>query len=156
MANACIGCGVCCASYRIAFHWSETTACETGTVPVELTETLRLHEVAMKGTSSNTPRCIALAGTPGIDATCSIHGRHPGFCREVALGSDQCNRARVRHGLPPLDASAIASAYDDANPPAAPLFHVAEKVHAVPCRPIIPIRAVPTPPPESMVHGAAG
>lgn len=121
MANACIGCGVCCAFYRVSMHWSETTAHELGVVPVELTEPLRRHEVAMKGTSSATPRCIALAGTPGLDARCSIHGRHPGSCREVALGSDQCTRARLAHGLAALDAAAIEHSYDDPNPPGVPL-----------------------------------
>ena len=75
----------------------------------------------MKGTSSNTPRCIALAGTPGIDAVCAIHGRHPSCCRAVAMGSDQCVRARLRHGLPPLDQAMIVAAYADPNPPGAPL-----------------------------------
>ncbi len=160
MANACIGCGVCCASYRIAFHWSETTACETGTVPVELTETLRLHEVAMKGTSSNTPYCIALAGTPGVDAACSIHGQHPSCCREVALGSDQCTRARVRHGLPPLDTRAIASAYGDPNPPATPLTNERPQNNAdddrPTHRPTMTLWAAVTPPPEAESNVNAG
>ena len=126
MANACIGCGVCCATYRIAFHWSETTAWPGGTVPVELTETLRLHEVAMRGTSRRTPRCIALAGTPGIDAACAIHGRHPSCCREVAMGSDQCVRARQLHGLPALDTATISAAYADPNPPGVAIPDITE------------------------------
>ncbi len=121
MANACIGCGVCCASYRVSFHWSETTLHEHGWVPHELTEPLRRHEVAMRGTSSRSPRCIALAGTPGVDARCSIHGRHPSCCRAVAPGDDQCVRARVRHGLPPLADWQIAESANDPDPPASPL-----------------------------------
>src|SRR5690606_3562201 len=121
MANACIGCGVCCASYRVSFHWSETTLHELGRVPHELTEPLRHHEVAMRGTSSSPPRCIALAGTPGVDARCAIHGRHPSCCRAVAPGDDQCVRARVRHGRPPLADWQIAESANDPDPPGRPL-----------------------------------
>ncbi len=100
--NPCIGCGACCRSYRVAFHWSETTACPEGTVPLELTEPLRPHEVAMRGTSRRAPHCIALIGRFGVDARCAIHGRHPSCCRAVQVGADQCLRARARHGLPGL------------------------------------------------------
>ncbi len=105
-------------SYRVAFHWSETTACEGGRVPVTLTEPLRLHEVAMRGTNARSIRCTALAGTLGVDAQCSIHGAHPSCCREVAVGGDQCQRARAQHGLPPVAAIEVVQAYACANPPA--------------------------------------
>jgi Fe-S-cluster containining protein len=101
MENPCIGCGVCCTQYRVAFHWSETTSHPLGTVPQELTEPLRRHEVVMKGTDAARPRCIALAGRPTVDAHCSIHGRHPSVCRAVEVGSDQCLRARKAWGMPP-------------------------------------------------------
>jgi len=100
MENPCIGCGVCCTQYRVAFHWSETTAHPDGMVPAELTEPLRHHEVVMKGTDARPSRCIALAGEPMIDARCSIHGRHPSCCRAVEVGSDQCLRARRAYGMP--------------------------------------------------------
>jgi len=72
-------------------------------VPAGLTEPLRRHEVVMIGTSAPQPRCIALAGRVGDDASCSIHGRHPSPCKAVEPGSSQCRRAREHHGLPPLD-----------------------------------------------------
>ncbi len=118
MSNLCIGCGSCCTRYRVAFHWSETTAFPGGTVPHELTEPLRLHEVAMRGTSAARPHCVALIGEPGVDRRCGIHGAHPSVCREVAVGSDQCNRARVAAGLEPADATQVEAAYADASPPA--------------------------------------
>ncbi len=123
MDNPCLSCGVCCMSYRVAFHWSETTAHPDGRVPVELTEPLRLHEVAMRGTMAAPLRCIALAGVPGERVSCAIHGTHPTCCREVALGDDQCNRARLAHGLAPLPAEVIVSAYASDDPPALPPTH---------------------------------
>lgn len=119
--NACLSCGVCCMSYRVAFHWSETTAHPQGRVPVELTEPLRHHEVVMRGTRDSPVRCIALHGLPGQAVRCAIHGTHPQVCREVALGSDQCARARLMHGLPPLPEQAIALSYAADDPPAVPL-----------------------------------
>ncbi|MEZ5650161.1 MAG: YkgJ family cysteine cluster protein [Burkholderiaceae bacterium] len=119
--NPCLSCGVCCMSYRVAFHWSETTAHPYGRVPVELTEPLRRHEVVMRGTMNPPVRCIALTGTPGEAVSCAIHGTHPECCREVALGEDQCRRAREMHGLPPLRPLAIARAYACVDPPALPL-----------------------------------
>ena len=89
--------------YRVSFHWMETTAHPFGTVPVELTVPLRRHEVAMRGTDSASPYCIALAGVPKVDAYCAIHGNHPSCCREVAVGSEQCLKARRAHGMPDLD-----------------------------------------------------
>ncbi|MGE0310110.1 MAG: YkgJ family cysteine cluster protein [Lautropia sp.] len=121
MSNVCIGCGACCTRYRVAFHWSETTAFPGGVVPVELTEPIRLHEVAMRGTSAREPHCIALVGTRGTDRRCGIHGSHPGVCREVAPGSDQCHRARIADGLAPVDAQQVLLAYADPLPPALPL-----------------------------------
>lgn len=72
----------------------------------------------MRGTACSPVRCAALSGEPGVDAQCSIHGRHPGCCREVAVGSRQCAHARELHGMPALTAGAIAAAYGAANPPA--------------------------------------
>ncbi|MEZ5657442.1 MAG: YkgJ family cysteine cluster protein [Burkholderiaceae bacterium] len=119
--NACLTCGVCCMSYRVAFHWSETTDHPYGRVPVELTEPLRRHEVVMRGTAHAPIRCIALTGMPGQRVSCAIHGTHPECCREVALGDDQCTRARQMHGLPALQPLLIARAYAADDPPALPL-----------------------------------
>lgn len=115
MKNPCLGCGVCCMQYRVSFHWMETTAHPLGTVPVELTAPLRRHEVVMKGTDSPSPYCIALAGVPKVSVYCAIHGNHPSCCREVAVGSDQCLRARRAHGLPDPDLSP-----DDLDPSPSP------------------------------------
>ena len=128
-------------SYRVAFHWSETTAHPQGVVPAELTVPLRRHEVAMRGTLDEPLRCVALVGAPGGQARCGIHGTHPGVCREVAVGGDQCTRARLRHGLHALDANEVDAAYRSPDPPALPVSA------DLPLMPSTPIMVASAPPP---------
>lgn len=104
-------------TYRIVFHWSEVND-ETG-VPSRLVEPFRRHEVIMLGTVGPSVRCVALETDPATGQLgCSIHGRHPSVCKSVSVGSDQCTRARQKHGMPELNANEIAHAYDGVNPPA--------------------------------------
>lgn len=106
MSHPCLSCGACCVSYRVAFHWLETNGPDA--VPAELVGTVNPREVAMRGTDQPQPRCVALAGTPGAAVSCTIYARRPSPCRELAASfengtpSDQCERARVRHGMAPL------------------------------------------------------
>jgi hypothetical protein len=108
MPHPCLSCGACCATYRVALHWSEADPALGGTVPVELTEPLRRHELAMRGTSAGRPRCVALEAEIGVRSRCGIHPRRPSACREVQASwesgapSPQCDRARLAHGLAPL------------------------------------------------------
>ncbi|HTM70893.1 MAG TPA: YkgJ family cysteine cluster protein [Luteimonas sp.] len=108
MRHPCLACGACCAHFRVALHWSEADPALGGTVPPELTEPLRRHERAMKGTSQGAPRCIALDAEIGVRSRCTIHPRRPSACRDVAASwefgapSPQCDRARIAHGLAPL------------------------------------------------------
>ncbi|QIK80686.1 YkgJ family cysteine cluster protein [Lysobacter sp. HDW10] len=106
--HPCLSCGACCAAYRVAFHWSEADDAAGGTVPVDLTLALRTHERAMRGTDAVSPRCAALAGTVGVATHCSIYDLRPSPCRAVqaswadGAADAQCDRARIRHGLPVL------------------------------------------------------
>ena len=106
MAHPCLQCGACCAFYRISFHWSEAEPELGGVVPIELTETLRTHERVMRGTSTHSPRCIALDADIGRYSRCTIHPQRPSSCRAVPASletpgerSSQCDRARLAHGL---------------------------------------------------------
>ena len=74
-----------------------------------MTVKVRPFEVAMRGTEGRDPlRCIALAGEIGQAVACTIYDRRPSPCRQVQPAwehgepSPQCDRARARHGLPPL------------------------------------------------------
>ncbi|EFL0022701.1 YkgJ family cysteine cluster protein [Escherichia coli] len=86
--NPCMTCGACCAFFRVSFYWAE--ADDAG------------------GTNQKNPRCIALAGTPGKNACCTIYKNRSSTCREFAMSGENgvvneaCNRARAKYGLTPL------------------------------------------------------
>ncbi|KGI78098.1 YkgJ family cysteine cluster protein [Oleiagrimonas soli] len=108
MSHPCLRCGACCAYFRVAFHWSEAEAFLGGVVPPESTVKLDPHRLAMRGTDRRQPRCMALLGDVGRDASCSIYAQRPSVCRalipawEQGEPSPQCDRARQAHGLSPL------------------------------------------------------
>lgn len=108
LPHPCLRCGACCASYRVAFSWIETAPHTPDGIPEALTAQLDPQRVHMRGTDQSNPRCIVLSGTIGVDAHCGDYLRRPSPCHELqpawenGLPSSQCERARLRHGLPPL------------------------------------------------------
>ena len=110
--NPCLRCGACCASFRVDFareEWAgedETTG--AGPVPAGLADPITPTLCRMRGTDHAQPRCAALVGTVGVRASCAIHEWRPSPCREfgarapMGIGDEACDRARRRHGLPPL------------------------------------------------------
>ena len=108
--HPCLACGACCASFRVAFHWSEAQPHAPDGVPAPLAQPLRRHELAMRHTAADPLRCVALAGVVGTATRCTIYPSRPTPCRELAAAwehgepSAQCDRARARHGLAPLTA----------------------------------------------------
>lgn len=100
--SICTACGACCASFRVDFSTEETESCG-GPVPDGLWLPLTDHTARMRGTDHSPPRCAALSGRVGERAMCGIYEWRPGPCREFEEGSDACNRARARHGLPALE-----------------------------------------------------
>lgn len=112
--NACISCGACCASYRVSFYWGEL-ASAGGEVPDDLTAKAGHHRSCMLGTAQKQPRCVALVGTVGEAVSCSIYPNRPTPCREFEANNSainfnpDCDKARARHGLPPLLREDIAS-----------------------------------------------
>ena len=105
--NACLRCGACCASYRVDFAREELSS-EGGCVPDGLAIDVNDSTCRLRGTDHAPPRCAALVGTVGSEARCGIHEWRPAPCREfgalapLGRGDDACDRARARHGLPPL------------------------------------------------------
>lgn len=108
--NPCVGCGACCAFFRVSFHWLE---CESagGTVPDDDIEQLNHHMVAMKGTNKSNPRCVNLSGVIGKDSQCSKYETRSTSCRgfdasyENGVHEERCDKARIKHGLKPLTAN---------------------------------------------------
>jgi hypothetical protein len=96
--HPCLECGACCASFRVDFAAEELES-HSGRVPeglaVEVTSTI----CRMRGTDYARPRCAALVGKIGQQASCGIYEWRPSPCREFEMGSDACRRARARHGL---------------------------------------------------------
>ena len=106
--SACTRCGACCAAFRVDFHRADLASGELSGVPPALTVALSATLRRMLGTDGAPPRCVALEGEVGQAVRCTIYQQRPGPCRDFApyaplgIGDDACDRARRRHGLPPL------------------------------------------------------
>jgi len=103
MSN-CTDCGACCASFRVDFAVEELDE-HGGCVPSGLADEIHHSLCRMRGTDHAPARCAALTGRIGEKVACGIYEWRPSPCREFAEGSDACDRARVRHGLPSMHAS---------------------------------------------------
>ena len=99
--HPCLTCGACCASFRVDFAVDEMQH-QGGSVPDGLAVEVTARTCRMRGTDHVPARCAALTGQVGTRAACGIYEWRPSPCREFAAGSDACQRARARHGLPPL------------------------------------------------------
>ena len=99
--SACTTCGACCACYRVQFSVYEMDFAG-GTVPAELADEVNGNTWRMQGTASVPIRCTALTGTVGEAVGCRIYPLRPAPCHELQEGSEGCQRARSRLGLPAL------------------------------------------------------
>jgi len=100
--HPCLACGACCAAFRVDFSVHELDE-NGGHVPSGLTVEVTEHTARMRGTDHTPMRCAALVGTVGVKAHCGIYEWRPGPCRELEPGSPACEKARARHGMPPLE-----------------------------------------------------
>ena len=99
--NPCTACGACCASFRVDFSAHEVQD-QGGSVPMGLADEITDTLWRMRGTDHVPARCAAMSGRIGGHVGCGIYEWRPSPCREFEAGSDACQRARARHGLPPL------------------------------------------------------
>ncbi|MFZ6770495.1 YkgJ family cysteine cluster protein [Undibacterium sp. Di26W] len=97
--DPCLTCGACCASFRVSFYWAEADSLH---IPIALTEAVNPVYSCMAGTNQARPRCQALSGDIGKSVACTIYAQRPSPCHEVQAGDEKCQKARARHGLPPL------------------------------------------------------
>jgi uncharacterized protein len=100
--SPCQSCGACCASFRVDFSVQELES-EGGSVPDGLCVEVTSSTCRMRGTDHSPPRCAALTGKVGEKVACGIYEWRPSPCHELEAGSDGCEKARARHGLPALD-----------------------------------------------------
>lgn len=100
--SECVRCGACCACFRVDFSVYELDDMG-GKVPSGLTVEVNGSMVRMRGTDHVPIRCAALVGKVGDKVGCGIYEWRPNPCREFEQGSDACQRARARHGLPALE-----------------------------------------------------
>jgi Fe-S-cluster containining protein len=103
--SVCQSCGACCAAYRVDFAVYELLSMG-GTVPDGLTVEVNGSTCRMRGTDHVPIRCAALTGTVGDKVGCGIYEWRPAPCHELEAGSYGCEKARARHGLPPLNPTA--------------------------------------------------
>jgi len=106
--SPCLRCGACCAAWRVDFAREEIDELG-GTVPAGLAVEVTASTWRMRGTDHQPARCAALTGRVGERAACGVYEWRPAPCRELEPGSDSCERARARHGLPPLEAQPPAA-----------------------------------------------
>lgn len=99
--TACTSCGACCCYFRVDFSAYELESAG-GSVPDGLAVEVNGNTARMRGTDHVPIRCAALTGKLGAQVACGIYEWRPSPCREFEEGSEACNRARSRHGLPPL------------------------------------------------------
>ncbi|MGF6669882.1 Fe-S-cluster containining protein [Pseudomonas monsensis] len=77
-------------------------------MPDELVTQISPSRVAMNGTDCKSPRCTALVGEVGSEVKCSIYELRSSPCREFESSWENgeqnvdCDKARARFGLPPL------------------------------------------------------
>ncbi len=73
-----------------------------GQVPSGLAVEVTGATCRMRGTDHVPSRCAALTGRVGEAVACGIYEWRPNPCRELEPGSQGCEKARARHGLPTL------------------------------------------------------
>ncbi|MBC7370175.1 MAG: YkgJ family cysteine cluster protein [Bdellovibrionaceae bacterium] len=107
--HPCIGCGACCAHFRVAFYWRETEPDGLWKVPIAKVVDLDSVHRCMQGTEvKHNPKCVSLTGRIGKNAQCGIYENRPTPCRnftasfENGTSSPRCDEARAAHGLRPL------------------------------------------------------
>jgi Fe-S-cluster containining protein len=107
--HPCLGCGACCAHFRVAFYWREAEPDGLWKVPVTKTVDLDSNLRCMKGTEvKHHPKCVSLSGRIGKNAHCSMYENRPTPCRsftasfEDGIRNERCDEARAAHGLRPL------------------------------------------------------
>jgi hypothetical protein len=106
--NHCLDCGACCINFRVSFYWAEADDVLEGGVPVSKTMKVDNFRRAMRWTSPQARRCIALCGEPGQKVQCTIYDHRPSVCQDfepswkTGHNNPMCDKARKVIGLDSL------------------------------------------------------
>lgn len=100
--SACTRCGACCACFRVEFSVYEMDFAG-GPVPAIMAHEVNGNTWRMNGTGTVPIRCAALTGVVGEQVGCNIYPLRPAPCHQLEEGSEGCQRARAKLGLPALE-----------------------------------------------------
>ena len=92
----CQTCGACCA---YSSNWPRFTIEDDAALDLIPTKFVNERQSGMR---CDGDRCSALMGKVGVATSCGVYPVRPEVCRTCMPGDVECNRARKRHGLPPL------------------------------------------------------
>lgn len=134
--NPCVGCGACCAYFRVAFYWREAEEKDSNhPVPPGSFVDLDSQWRCMRGTEvKHNPKCVGLKGRVGRDASCSIHAQRPSPCRDFTASfsngrrNPRCDEARRAKGLRPLGPGDWVGVDGDVSPSGATFLLQAAKI----------------------------
>ena len=96
--SPCQNCGACCSYSPDWPRFSLEDDAALARIPPAL--------VAASGSGMRCigDRCAALTGEIGKATACTIYDARPDVCRTCQPGDEECNMARVKHGMPPIAA----------------------------------------------------
>jgi uncharacterized protein len=101
--SPCTSCGACC---DYSADWPRFTIESDETLDLIPADFVNERQSGMRCIGA---RCAALAGTIGVQTSCSIYDVRPEVCRDCQPGDDACTMARAARGLPAIDANSPAA-----------------------------------------------
>src|ERR1700743_960099 len=95
--SPCQSCGACCA---YSSNWPRFSTEDDAALALIPEKFVNERQSGMRCEGE---RCSALSGQIGAATACLIYAVRPEVCRSCMPGDAECNMARRRHGLAPLD-----------------------------------------------------
>lgn len=103
-SSLCQSCGACCACDPEWPRFSTEPDEQLDHIPPALVDD-GLGRMRWAG-----DRCAALSGLVGTHVACTIYDLRPEVCRACQPGDDECNLARTKWGMEPIQPDAIGVA----------------------------------------------
>lgn len=107
--KSCDKCGACCKGHLIVEVYDVDVQREPHLAAADICERTRgaTYETLMANLQQD-GRCLVIAGGQECkflrgNNTCAVYPTRPNACVAMQAGDEQCQEARQREGLPPLD-----------------------------------------------------